>query len=101
ILEADDPTAAFRKNEKNYRTDVPEDQAGGVEPLKTPKPETLAKLKANAKLMHELGISGTPGVFYKADDGKVHSVGGLPSLSRLPEIYDLPEQPITDPRLQQ
>lgn len=101
ILEADDPTTAFRLNEKNYNSDGPEDQAGGIEPLQDPKPETLAKLKANAKLMYELGIRGTPGVFYKDDDGQVQRVGGLPSLSRLPEMYDLPEQPITDPRLQQ
>lgn len=100
ILEADDPTAAFRLNEKNYRSDVPEDQAGGIEPLKNPDPETLANIEANGKLMFSLGIRGTPGIFYKDDNGEVHSIGGLPSLSRLPEIYDLPEQPITDPRLE-
>lgn len=101
ILEADNPTAAFRKNEKNYRFDVPEDQAGGIEPLKDPDPATLKKIKANAQLMFDLGVRGTPGIFYKDDNGKVHSIAGLPSLSQLPKIYDLPEQPINDPRLEE
>lgn len=99
ILEADDPAAAFRRNEKNYRMDVPEDKAGGIEPLKNPAPETLKKIKANAKLMFSLGVRGTPGIFYKDDNGKVHSIAGLPKLSRLPELYDLPKQPINNPKL--
>ncbi len=99
ILEADDPAAAYRKNEENYRTGVAEDKAGGIEPAKDPKPETLAKLEANAKLMQELGVRGTPGVFYKDSEGKVQRIGGMPKLSKLPEIYGLPAQPITDSRL--
>lgn len=100
ILQADNPTAAYIKNQKNYRTDVPEAKAGGIEPAQNPKPETLAKLKANMALMRKLGVTGTPGIFYKGDDGKVHRIVGLPRLSRLPEIYDLPKQELTDPRLQ-
>lgn len=100
ILEADDPGAAFHKNEQDYRMDVPEDKAGGIEPLKDPKPETLAKLKANAALMRKLGVSGTPGIFYKDADGKVHMAGGLPKLSKLPGMYNLPEQAIDNPKLE-
>lgn len=101
ILAADNPTAAYRKNEKNYRMDVPEDKAGGIEPATDPQPETLAKIKANMKLMQQLGVRGTPGIFYKDDAGQVHRLSGLPSLSRLPEIYDLPKQQLTNPKLQQ
>jgi len=99
ILEADDPSAAFQTNEKDYRMDVPEDQAGAIEPLDDPKPETLAKLEANAALMRKLGVRGTPGVFYKSEDGKVHMVSGLPKLSKLPAMYNLPQQTIDNPKL--
>lgn len=100
ILQADNPAAAYIKNEKNYRMDVPEAKAGGIEPAENPSQEVLAKLKANMKLMKALGVTGTPGIFYKGDDGEVHRIIGLPSLSSLPEIYDLPKQKITNPKLQ-
>lgn len=100
ILQADNPTAAYIKNQKNYRMDVPEARAGGIEPAEDPGQKTLARLKANIKLMKKLGVTGTPAIFYKGDDGKVHRIIGLPDLSRLPEIYDLPKQKITHPRLQ-
>lgn len=100
ILEATDPSAAMTKNERDYNTKGPEDKAGGVAPLNNPKPATLAKLNANEKLMEELGVTGTPGIFYKDANDKVKRIVGLPPLSKLGEIYGLPPQPITDPALQ-
>lgn len=101
ILGADDPAAAYGENEKNYRSGVAEDKAGGIEPAKSPKPEALAKVKANTALMQKLGVNGTPGIFYKDDAGKVQRITGLPKLSHLPGIYGLPEQAIADSRLKQ
>lgn len=100
ILESADPSAAMTKNEHDYNTKVPENQAGGVAPLKHPKPATLAKIQANEQLMQDLGVTGTPGIFYQDKSGKVHRIVGLPPLAKLGDIYQLPPQPITDPMLQ-
>ena len=100
ILEAADPSAAMTKNERDYNTKGPEDKAGGVAPLSNPKPATLAKLSANKKLMQSLGVTGTPGIFYKDANGKVKRIVGLPPLSKLGTIYGLPPQPVTNPALQ-
>lgn len=100
ILESSDPAAAFEKNEKGYHTKGPENDAGAIAPLKNPKQETLSKLDANYRLMRELGVRGTPGIFYKDKDGKVQRIDGLPKLSELPKIYNLPPKPVTNPLLQ-
>lgn len=100
ILESPDPGAAFNKNERDYHIKGPENEAGAVAPLKNPKQATLSKLDANYRLMQDLGVRGTPGIFFKDKDGKVHRIDGLPKLSELPKLYGLPPQPITNPLLQ-
>ena len=49
-------------------------------------PEMDASLKANLKLMAELGLNGTPGLVWKDASGKVHSQDGLPNLAQLQDI---------------
>lgn len=100
ILESPDPGAAFNKNERDYNVKGPENDAGAIAPLKNPSKQTLSKLDANYRLMQELGVRGTPGIFLKDKDGKVQRIDGLPKLSELPKLYGLPAQPITNPLLQ-
>ncbi|MDX1655252.1 MAG: thiol:disulfide interchange protein DsbG [Candidatus Competibacteraceae bacterium] len=93
IMEADDPEAALKAHEEAFRS-------GGIDPLENPDPETLAAIRANGQLMSQLGISGTPAVFYQDQQGEVKAVVGMPRLSSLPQIFALPEQEILDPGLE-
>ncbi len=99
ILESPDPAAAYRRNEAHYRTGVEESHAGAIAPDRHPRPSTLKKIEANTALMSKLGVNGTPGVFYKDAQGKVHRIVGLPPLGQLPKMYGLPAQKLTDPAL--
>lgn len=99
ILESADPSAAMTANEHDYDSSHGENNAGGIAPAKQPRPETLKKIEANNNLMRSLGVEGTPGILYKSADGKVHRISGMPTLSKLPEMYGLPAQPVTDTRL--
>jgi thiol:disulfide interchange protein DsbG len=93
ILEAKDPAAAIRRHESRFAQ-------GGIEPLKSPQPKTLRAIDGNTTLMHRLGIQGTPAIFYKDEQGKVHLLQGLPKLSLLPRVFRLPKQAHDDPDLQ-
>lgn len=92
MLEADDPSAAMERHERNFGK-------GGIEPAKSPKPETLATVRANTQLMQKLGINGTPAIFFKDGNGDVQMIQGMPKLSALPKVFGLPEQPNDDPAL--
>lgn len=100
ILESANPAAAYRRNEAQYRSGVAESQAGGIAPAQHPQQKTLREIDANTALMNRLGVNGTPGVFYKDKAGNVRRVVGLPQLSKLPQMYGLPVQKLTDPALQ-
>lgn len=92
ILEADDPAAAMAEHESHFAE-------GGIEPAQSPKQDTLKAIRANTNLMRELGVNGTPAIFYKDDNGEVRLIQGMPKLSALPKIFDLPEQPNDHPAL--
>lgn len=92
ILEADDPAAAMARHERQFAQ-------GGIQPAKSPKPETLAAIRSNTALMQQLGVNGTPAIFYKNDNGKVQVIQGMPKLSALPRILRLPEQANDHPDL--
>jgi thiol:disulfide interchange protein DsbG len=100
ILDSQHPRAAFIKNERDYKMQsVPENKAGGIAPEPHPKAKTIEKIHANNVLMHNLGVDGTPGIFYKDAKGRVQRAIGLPPLSKLPDMYRLPKQPIANPIL--
>jgi len=94
ILGDEDPPAALRRNEKAFKD-------GGIEPVKDPHGKGTKGVNANTHLMQQLGIQGTPAIFYKDADGKVRSANGMPSLDRLARIYRLPKQDNGDPALSQ
>ena len=83
ILEADDPSAALARHEETFAE-------GGIEASSEISAETRAKLAANHRLMDELGISGTPVIFYKDKDGAVQMVAGAVAAADLAEMLDLP-----------
>lgn len=84
ILEAKSPLKAFYKNEADWnRGNSP---FGGIKPLSKPSPTTVAKLKANAALMNEAGIDGTPATVFRGDNGKAYFFVGAPDPKQLAAI---------------
>ncbi|MGH8116806.1 MAG: thiol:disulfide interchange protein DsbG [Rhodanobacteraceae bacterium] len=70
ILDAKDPAAAWNRNEQNFgKNPAPGDHAS---------PESIAKIHANTDLMQKLGFRGTPSVIWKDDDGRIHTLQGMP-----------------------
>lgn len=95
ILESANPGETLASHEMAYG------KAGAdtLKAVKQPKPETAKKLQANAKLMAEMGFTGTPATLYKDAKGNVMAQGGMMRLSDLPSITGLPEQPQPNPDL--
>jgi thiol:disulfide interchange protein DsbG len=92
ILEAKDPAAALREHESNY-------DEGGITPLAQASAESMATVRANEEIMKKLEAYGIPVVLFKDKSGGVHVTVGMPKLSALPDIFNLPEQKIDDPKL--
>ncbi len=86
ILQADDPTAAYRRHESRFGQ-------GGIEPAETSEPEVKEAIRANTTLMQKLGISGTPAIVYRTGDGKVHVANGMPKAEKLAGIYGVSGSP--------
>lgn len=80
VLQADDPGQAYRRHERRF-------SKGGIEPADSPRPEVREKVRANGALMQELGVSGTPAIFYRGADGKVRAAHGMPGQEKLGAIY--------------
>ena len=73
-------------------------ESGGIAGIAI-TPELRTKLESNLRIMDEAHVRGTPGIFYKDAAGHVLRHDGMPSMSDLPSITGLPEQPETDPQL--
>jgi len=95
IMLARDRAAALRENETRYRADAYD---GGIAPAK-PTKALEAQLDANGKLMDRFGVSGTPGLVWKDEKGRVRIRIGMPRLSQLPAITGLPFRKNDDPEL--
>jgi thiol:disulfide interchange protein DsbG len=95
IMQARDRAAAMRENETGYRA---KSYDGGIAPVKASK-ALEAQLEANFELMDRFGVSGTPGLVWKDEKGRVQVKIGMPRLSQLPAITGLPAQKIDDPEL--
>jgi thiol:disulfide interchange protein DsbG len=93
ILQADDPAAAFRSHQESY------DRSNNAQVPDRVSDQARAAVQSNNQLMRELGIGGTPAVYYKTAEGKVKLANGMPKLSRLADMYRLPEQSVDDPSL--
>jgi thiol:disulfide interchange protein DsbG len=97
IMQARDRVAAMRENETGYRA---QSYDGGIAPV-NPSKAFEAQLEANFELMDRFGVSGTPGLVWKDEKGRVRVRTGMPRLSQLPAITGLPAQKIDDPELKQ
>lgn len=95
VMSASDKTAAFRRMEENQgKSWSPSDQSGEAS-----HQAIAAAIRKNGALMESFGIGGTPGVVWKDSHGKVNVKSGMPRLSELPAMTDLPEQKVDDPAL--
>jgi thiol:disulfide interchange protein DsbG len=97
LLQAQDGPALMRELETKFSE---KDESGGIKPLATVPPATQTKLNGNIKTFQDLGFDGTPTIIYMTSGGRWADVSGLPPLSSLPTMLNLPEQAITDPSLQ-
>ncbi len=85
ILEAPVPAKALEQNELHW-AQLPNDLGGGIAPLKNPKATTLAAIKGNEQLMHDVGIRGTPGLIYRSQDHEVHILQATPKGNALTAV---------------
>lgn len=85
VLGADDPAATLRRHADHF-------ESGGVEAPDNPAAEPMQQVAANNELMRELGLRGTPALYYRTNEGKVRRAEGLPSDERLAEMLDRPMQ---------
>ena len=97
LLQAQDGPALMHELETKFSE---KDESGGIKPLAKVPPTTQTKLDGNIKTFQSLGFDGTPTNIYKTSGGRWAEVRGLPPLSSLPAMLNLPEQPVTDPSLQ-
>ena len=79
ILEADSPSAALARTERNFET-------GGIQPMAAVPEGVRSKLTSNEMLMMELGFRGTPGIVFRDSAGLVQRRSGLPAPSDLPNV---------------
>lgn len=80
ILTAENPEQALLKNKRQF-------SEGGVTPTQDIPSEIRKKLRANAMLMAELGLRGTPGIVWRDKSGRIHSLAGVPRKQGLKRIF--------------
>ncbi|MGA7781705.1 MAG: thioredoxin fold domain-containing protein [Paraburkholderia sp.] len=97
LLQAQNGPALMHELETKFSE---KDESGGIKPLANVPSATQTKLDGNARMFKDFGFDGTPTIIYQASGGRWADVSGLPPLSSLPGMLNLPEQPITDPSLQ-
>jgi len=71
LLSADDPSTALARHEANF-------DDGGVTPSDSLSEAAQTQVQRNNELMSQLGIRGTPSVFYRTEDGEIALARGLP-----------------------
>jgi thiol:disulfide interchange protein DsbG len=97
LLQSKNSAALLRELETHYSE---KDESGGIAPLASIPAAAQAQLDSNMKLFQDLGFQGTPTIIYQGSGGRWADIDGLPKLSMLPGMLNLPAQPIRDPELQ-
>lgn len=81
ILGSKRPHGAYIKNFETFRS-------GGIVPVQDTSERGKALVDANNQLMSELGVTATPGIYYKDGSGNVRMRLGLPPESELHRIMN-------------
>jgi|2_EtaG_2_1085320.scaffolds.fasta_scaffold00057_44 thiol:disulfide interchange protein DsbG len=81
ILGSKKPHGAYIKNFETFRS-------GGIVPAHEAAERGKAQVEANNRLMSDLGVSATPGIYYKDGNGNVGMRLGLPPESELNRIMN-------------
>jgi thiol:disulfide interchange protein DsbG len=89
LLDAQDGTALLRENEVKFAEAT---ESGGIKPLNPVSFSAQSKLNKNSNLFKNMGFDGTPTIIYRTRDGRWADTSGMPSLSSLPALLNLPEQ---------
>jgi thiol:disulfide interchange protein DsbG len=89
LLDASDGAALLRENEIKF-TEATE--SGGIKPANPISFAAQSKLNKNTTLFKDMGFDGTPTIIYKTSDGRWADTSGMPALSALPAMLNLPEQ---------
>jgi thiol:disulfide interchange protein DsbG len=97
LLQSKNSAALLKELETHYSE---KDESGGIAPLAHIPATAQTQINRNLQLFQDLGFDGTPTIIYQGSGGRWADLDGLPKLSMLPGILNLPEQPITDPELQ-
>lgn len=95
VMASADKTAAFRKMEENHG----KPWAASTQATEALQPGIADNIRQNGEVMEAFGISGTPGIVWKDRQGKVNVKAGMPRLSEIAQITDMPEQKNDDPDL--
>lgn len=88
---------ALVKDEQNFNVKT---ESGGINGM-APSAKVSQELSANYALMKDALVRGTPGIFYKDNNGVVLRKVGMPLMSELPAITGLPAQKETNKELNQ
>ncbi len=89
ILSARDPSAAWAKNEATTKYDIHTEE-GSSAVQNPPNPKLAAVVRQNMRLMGKAGFSGTPGILYRAPNGKWVAVNGFPGDAWLVQQFGKP-----------
>jgi thiol:disulfide interchange protein DsbG len=89
LLDARDGAALLRENEVKFSE---ANESGGIKPSNPISFSAQSKLNKNANLFQSMGFDGTPTIIYKTSDGRWADMSGMPALSALPSMLNLPEQ---------
>ena len=84
MLEANDPTEAFYRNERGFSQET--GSFGGIEEEPAPREETLRRLNANHALLNRSGFDAVPALLFRTKDGKADIIRGAPPAAFLEKL---------------
>ena len=89
ILQARDPLAALRRNERDYAAPGAGHGGGGVTPATTITPATRARLQRNQEMLRAIHALGVPLAVWRGRDGEARMLFGEIPRKQLRELVAL------------
>ncbi len=84
MLEAENPTEAFYRNERDFSQVT--GKFGGIEEEPLPREETIRQLNANHALLNRSGFDAVPALLFRTKDGKADIIRGAPPAAFLEKL---------------